>query len=361
MNRPEPVASHGDVVAVAQRIADDDLFPRAQDVDRSELVARDRFAPLAEAGLFGIAAPVDSGGLDLDPATMRRLTATIAGGCGVTFFCWAQHHGVVRAVASSPNRSLRDRHLRSMCSGTTMGGTAFAHLRRPDRRTVTACRTDDGWRIDGRAPWATSWGVADVFTVAAETDDGEVVWALVGGTDQPGIVTTPLHLPVLAATGTVALAFDGLTVADACVVAVDDADRWRRADRHRAAVGQTGVLGVAERAIRLLADASRGDDDPASAAARDLGRQLDERWRADADHLAALDRPDERVLAAAGDHRAACLELGRRATSALLAAVGGRGMELDHPAQRLAREADFYVIQAQTTDGRAATLRAARI
>ena len=36
---------------------------------------------------------------------------------------------------------------------------------------------------------------------------------------------------------------------------------------------------------------------------------------------------------------------------------GGGGMDLSHPAQRLMREADFYVIQAQTADGRAATLR----
>ena len=57
------------------------------------------------------------------------------------------------------------------------------------------------------------------------------------------------------------------------------------------------------------------------------------------------------------DHRAACLDLARRSTTALLASVGGAGMDLAHPAQRLAREADFYVIQAQTADGRAATLR----
>jgi len=63
------------------------------------------------------------------------------------------------------------------------------------------------------------------------------------------------------------------------------------------------------------------------------------------------------VIAAASDHRAACLHLARRATSAFLAASGGGGMDLSHPAQRLMREADFYVIQAQTADGRAATLR----
>jgi hypothetical protein len=72
--------------------------------------------------------------------------------------------------------------------------------------------------------------------------------------------------------------------------------------------------------------------------------------------LTAFARGDD-VIGEASDHRAACLDLARRATTALLAAVGGRGMDLAHPAQRLAREADFYVIQAQTADGRAATLR----
>ena len=77
--------------------------------------------------------------------------------------------------------------------------------------------------------------------------------------------------------------------------------------------------------------------------------------------VAALSDPssDHDVLAAASEHRAACLGLAHRSTTALLAAVGGGGMDLSHPAQRLAREAMFYVIQAQTTDGRDAVLRAA--
>ena len=53
------------------------------------------------------------------------------------------------------------------------------------------------------------------------------------------------------------------------------------------------------------------------------------------------------------------LDLGRRATAALLASVGGSSMDLAHPAQRLARESLFYVVQAQTSDGRTATLRRA--
>ena len=53
--------------------------------------------------------------------------------------------------------------------------------------------------------------------------------------------------------------------------------------------------------------------------------------------------------------RAGFLRLARSATAALLAATGGRGMSLPHPAQRMAHEADFWVIQAQTGAGRATT------
>ena len=72
--------------------------------------------------------------------------------------------------------------------------------------------------------------------------------------------------------------------------------------------------------------------------------------------LGAIAAGDD-VLHEASDHRARLIWLAKRSSMALLAAVGGRAMDLTHPAQRLAREADFFVIQAQTSDGRASTLR----
>jgi hypothetical protein len=100
-----------------------------------------------------------------------------------------------------------------------------------------------------------------------------------------------------------------------------------------------------------------GDSD---ATAADAARRLDddrERRAQMYDELldAAVDSDD--YIERASDHRATCIHLALRSTTALLAAVGGRGMDLGHPAQRLAREAAFFVIQAQTADGRAAALR----
>jgi len=350
----------------AQRIADDVLFPRAQERDRAELLPPDGLDALAEAGLFGIAGPPVEGRAVLDFGTVRRIMAAVGSGCGATFFVWVQHHGVVRSLTSSANTDLAVRLLPDLCRGARVAGIAFAHVRRPGAPAVRASERDGGWRLDGRAPWATSWGIAERFSVSAVTDDDppaerRLVRVMVPGHDVAGLTATPLHLPVFASTGTVALDVEGLEVADADVVDVQPLAAWRAGDRALASIGQPAVLGVADRAVRLLAD--RPDADAQSAAGR-LRAELEAAWDRDDEllpalpTLAQLDPADAAaVVAAASDHRAACLHLARRATTAFLAASGGGGMDLSHPAQRLMREADFYVIQAQTADGRAATLR----
>lgn len=336
----------------ARSVADRTLFPSAQDVDRGLRRPHDGLRALADARLFGIAGPISHGGSDVEPNESRRTIAAVGSGCGATFFVWVQHHGVVRTLRSSPNLGLVDRLLAPMCAGDIIAGVAFAHLRRTGPAAIRARRVGDGWQLDGHAPWATSWGIADWFCVAAVSDDADVVWVRIPGVATPGCTPTPLALPVFGATGTVALTFDGHLAAADDVVGVENLDRWRAADRRRAALGQPAVLGIVERSIQLLE--KRGDDQAMDAAAR-LRTDLGARWMRDTELVEAL-RSDD-AIEAAGDHRAQCLHLARRSTTALLAASGGGGMDLSHPAQRLAREADFYVIQAQTADGRAATLR----
>ena len=339
----------------AQTIADSVLFPRAQDVDRGTIAPDVGLRALAEGGMFGIAGPVSHGGSDLDALSARRVIAAIGSGCGATFFVWVQHLGVVRSVRASTNGDLVDALLAPMCAGELVAGVAFAHARRLGPPAVTATPlVDGGWRLDGYAPWVTSWGIADWFCVAAESPAGELVWSMIPASETDGLTATPLDLPVFTATGTVALSFEGCTIPTERVVAIESASGWRATDRVRAAIGQPAVLGVADRAIRLLGDLA----DAVRRRERASRAELAETWARDDELVEAGPNGDlEAYIASASDHRAACLDLARRATTALLAGAGGRGMDLAHPAQRLAREADFYVIQAQTGDGRAATLR----
>ena len=54
------------IVQVAQRIADEILFPAALSTDASDIIPVELLDELAGAGLYGLAAPRDAGGLDAD-------------------------------------------------------------------------------------------------------------------------------------------------------------------------------------------------------------------------------------------------------------------------------------------------------
>ena len=185
--------------------------------------------------------------------------------------------------------------------------------------------------------------------VAAPTDDGRLVWSLVPAREGDGVtVAKRFELSVLGATSTVALRFDRHRVEPDRVLSVVDFATWAERDRHLAARPNALCLGIGDRALALLGaiDGERaGELAPAWAA---LGA------RAEA-QAAAVDtrRSDEAEVARA---RAETVLATQHLTSALLAAVGGRAMERGHPAQRLHREAGFYVVQAQSAAGRAALL-----
>jgi alkylation response protein AidB-like acyl-CoA dehydrogenase len=100
--------------------------------------------------------------------------------------------------------------------------------------------------------------------------------------------------------------------------------------------------------VRLLAE-------PAADAAEDLGREV-ATCRSRSYAMADEARTDEAHLRRMVEARAWSLELAVRAATALVAAVGGRALAVEHPAQRLLREAAFFTIQAQTPALRDATL-----
>jgi alkylation response protein AidB-like acyl-CoA dehydrogenase len=351
-----------DAAERARTVADEVLLPRAAETDRAPLVPRRNLEALRDAGLFGLFAPAGlPGGLGAGHAEARPVLEAVAGGCGATAFVWAQHHGAVRRIAGGDGPA-RDAWLPRVCDGSTLAGIGFAYLRRPGPPAVRASRTAGGWRLDGRAPWITGWGLIDTLVVMARADDGSVVSLVIEDPEaHPRLrAGEPQSLAVMGATGTVALAFEGVECADDDVVGVQGEEAWRRRDRLGSALPPPAPLGIADRAIRLLRE--RATMPGVASAVASLDATLgDRRERADA--VAALvwnsesaGGPIEDAVAAGTAERDRGLDLARRSTDALVAASGGGSMALEHPAQRLSREAGFYLIQAQTGELRAASL-----
>ncbi|HEX9992084.1 MAG TPA: acyl-CoA dehydrogenase family protein [Acidimicrobiales bacterium] len=330
------------LVAAARRVAADVLAPAAEDVDRADLVPAAHLLALAGAGLFDLTG--------LAPPDTRLVFEALAGACGATFFVWAQHHAPVGDLAASPNRDLARRWLPPLRDGRALGGVAFAYLRRPGPPAVVAEPDGAGWRLRGSAPWVTSWGLADGFAVSAAAPGDRVVTAWLPAerlTPARGATAVPLDLSVMAATGTVRLDLDGVAVATGDVMADVDAGGWRAADRVGTVSPAPAALGVAATCARLL-----GEREPAVAGA--VAAEVDAA-RARGEVLAAPP-PGERDLDALAASRADQLVLATRAALALVAATSGAAVLRSSPAQRLAREAAFYLVQAQVPPVKAAVL-----
>jgi alkylation response protein AidB-like acyl-CoA dehydrogenase len=314
----EPPAGFEETVAA---IADDVLFAQALDVDQRAEIPASHFRALAEAGLFGIAGPVDAGGLDLDPRAQRRVRETLAGGCLTTAFVWAQHQGVVRRLRDAP-AELRDAWLHDLCAGRTLGGLVLAGLL-PGEPLLRIQPAHDGFTIRGTAPAVSGWGHVGVLLVTARSAPDEVVYVLVDP-HSTGLHVRPRALAALNGTKTIGLEFHTVRVPASAVVACEPLPPWAAAGEGVRANGAFSV-GVANRCARIC-------DEPW------LRAEVDER-------RAALDR------AADGDDlaqaRADAALFAARAASYLVAARGSSAIDLREHAQRLAREATFLLAFGQ--------------
>lgn len=327
------------VVEAARRLADEVLRPQADEVELHG-VPRTHLAALAGAGLFGVSAPESYGGSDQPVAVMREIVEVLAGADASTWFVWTQHHTPVRTLVRGSNEALRDRWLPRLAAGSALAGVAYTHLRRPGTPAVRAARANGGWQIDGDLAWLTSWGLADVFLVGAVAGD-DVVWTLLPLTEMAGVTAQALDLVVMRGTSTVSVHLDDVLVDDADVVLVEALADWRATDAERTADVSPAVFGVTAECIRRL-----DDEHGFAIQLADLRK-----------HAYALQDESgpraERIAVRAQAHA-----LALRASAALVAAGAGRSMLAGNPAQRLAREALFLLVQGQDAEIRAAQISA---
>jgi alkylation response protein AidB-like acyl-CoA dehydrogenase len=200
--------------------------------------------------------------------------------------------------------------------------------------------------VRGEARWVTSWGLADVHTVAAALPDDRILFFTLEGVARDEVrPSPPLALAAMRASCTVRLRFHDLFVPETDCVQILPLAEWRASDRAATAQPVPAAFGITTECVRRLE--ARAPDTAGA-----LGAEL-ARCRAHGYRLADTPQSPLPEMVAA---RAWSLDLAARAARALVAATGGQAMLLGNPAQRLLREASFFSIQAQTEAGRAATL-----
>lgn len=314
-----------DVVETAWQLADEVLFPSALETDQSDAVPVAILDSLADAGLYGLAAPRALGGLDADFHTVCQVQEALASGCLTTAFLWMQHSSLVRALSESGG-SVADQWLARLARGEVKAGLALGGaLPKP---TLRAREADEGWVLDGISPFVSGWGRVDVVHAAARTDDDDIVWLIVDAAAGNSLMVERLQLFALNATATVAARFLGHRVSFERVTMRHPAGGATPAEVLR--IHAALALGVADRCLRLLGPSS-------------FDAELDA-VRAKLDELG----PDTATA------RAEAGELAVRAAAALMVTTGSRSLLLASHAQRLAREALFTLVYALRPESREA-------
>jgi alkylation response protein AidB-like acyl-CoA dehydrogenase len=293
------------------------------------------------------------------PAQMREAQERLAAASGSLWFVLAQHRSPAEAAASTSNAELRDRFAPGLADGSMLGAVSFAHLRRA-HPSVVATRVGGGWQITGRLDWITSWGLADVLLLMAETESGEVVQALLPAAERPGLtITGSLSLAAMRGTHTVGAALDGLQLTDGEVAAVMPKSEWLTVDGQRTSNTPPAVIGLARAAINSILTLA---SDRSWLEALTLARQWSEELQGARGR--AYELVDDVEPAALLEERLALrgqlTKLAQDATAVAVAVHAGRAMLASSAEQRWAREAMFALVQAQTPVTRDALLASYR-
>ncbi|MFC7139403.1 acyl-CoA dehydrogenase [Halosimplex aquaticum] len=153
---------------------DEEVAPRAAEIDETDEFPRDLVDQMAELGLMGMPIPEEYGGAGLDYHAYPEALVEISRGSGGLGTIVAAHVSLAcNMVYEFGDEDQRERYLTPMAEGEEIG--AFA-LSEPGAGSdvpameTTAERSGDTYTIDGGKLWISNGSVADTVVVFAKTD-----------------------------------------------------------------------------------------------------------------------------------------------------------------------------------------------
>lgn len=340
----------------AREIADCLLAPRACQTDRADAPPAENIRALAEAGLLGLTTPARFGGHGAPGWVVRAYAEMLAAACGVTTFVQGQHQSACLLIAGGENDALKAALLPEMAAGKRLGAVAFSHLRRPGPPTLRAEPDGDSFVFTGTAPWVTGWGLMQEVVLGGTLPDGRLLYVVAPLVESDAMrVSGPMRLCAMNASGTVSLLCRGLRVGPERYLKTITREQMAQNDLAAILAVTPQPFGVTVAAIRLIRALAQARGSALLASTADAleqelsaARRAVEAWQ---DRTAEAGYRESALRI-----RAWCIEMGVRAAHAAVAASSGGANDLNHPAQRLFREAMFYTVIAQTRDVQTATL-----
>jgi len=155
-------------------LAQNEIAPRAAEVDKSEQFPAENIRKMAQLGLLGLPYPEKYGGGGGDYLSYAIAVEEIARACGSTALIFAAHVSLgCGPIYYFGSEEQKLEWLPRLCSGQGLG--AFG-LTEPEAGSdagatrTTAVRDGDVYILNGSKMWITSGAIADVVNCTAKTD-----------------------------------------------------------------------------------------------------------------------------------------------------------------------------------------------
>jgi butyryl-CoA dehydrogenase len=190
---------HDDIRQAVRRFAAEQLAPNAARWDRTKEFPRDALAGLGAMGLFGIAVSEEWGGAALDHTALAIACEEISAGDCATATIVAVNNLVAGILAGFGNEAQKQRYLRPLASGKTLGAFALTepHAGSDASAITTRAERQGGlYVLNGVKQFITSGKNADVTVVFAVTDKGagkKGISAFIVPTSTPGHVVARIE------------------------------------------------------------------------------------------------------------------------------------------------------------------------
>ncbi|MBR8830586.1 MAG: hypothetical protein N5P05_003884 [Chroococcopsis gigantea SAG 12.99] len=335
-----------------------EIAPQAQLIDRDPLALKKALQSMGERSLLSLRIPQQWGGGGIDQLTYRQFQVLIARYSGALAFLQTQHQSAANQIFSGDNEDMKTNYLPPMARGETLIGIGVSHLRREGKPLVRAIPLENNqYRLTGEVPWVTGLGFFESFIIGATLPDGRSLYSFIpfGESRQETggkiIIGEVMELAVMGVTRTVKVTLDKWIISEREVIKIKPVRSMGENDRENVLFHGYNALGCARAGLDILGAAY---DKTLLDSIQQARKTLQARW----------DDCYQKMLSGEKSEfpyrlrlRAEAINLAFACSQAAVIVSGGGGNYLDHPAQRVYREALLYAVSGQTIDVMEASLQ----
>jgi len=350
------------------RFVDDQIAPRAGEIDESNVFPRDLWPGLGEMGLLGITADEEFGGTGLGYLAHTVVMEEISRGSGSVGLSYGAHSNLcVNQINLNGNRDQKERYLPKLCSGEHLGALAMSEPGAGSDVVSMKLRAEkkgDRYFLNGSKMWITNGPGGDVLVVYAKTEPdagSHGITAFIIEKDFPGFsVAQKLDKLGMRGSDTGELVFEDCEVPEENILGgLNDGVRVLMSglDYERAVLA-AGPIGIMQAAMDIVMPYIHDREQfgkPIGSFQLVQGKIADMYTTMNACRAyvyavaAACDRGEVTRQDAAG----CILYAAEKATQVALDAIqllGGNGYINEYPTGRLLRDAKLYEIGAGTSE-----------